>query len=678
MCQRGCARAQGGHGLAAALHAGGVNVTDHLPGPHLRTIARSRSSLSTIGLANTRVGSHFAPCNSPADIIRNRSLAEERMHLGMVRVQNFRNLQDISVFFKPGLNVLVGENNIGKTNLLDAVRWALGVQSVGRDAAVFLDKDDRHRKPDGVYVDAPIQVTLRFDTLSFDDRVEFLDILNYDEAAPDMSTATIHCEWSYSETRERWTFRRWGGDRKNAEGTVSDELLQALPLTFLEALRDAERELAPGKKSRLARYLQTTANPKDREDIIKIGTESNKALKGVGLVKRAEKAVAGVFNLASGTDLMRDAAIRPAPTDFDRLVQTLRVLLKPLSGKDDDDLLEALDSNGLGYNNLIYIATVLAELQARKDSPCAHARRRRTGGAPSPATPEPSRRPSGKPGRQGPDDLDDPFADDSRSRRAKSSGCHASRQDGPAPHRAHRCCGLTDAQERQLRRVLDVTRASLLLRKASSWSKGSASACCCRSLAEPSRRRPGPARCRRRPSRRCRFCVHRATLWRLKITCRSRSSRTPIRRSTTTTSTGKSIFLAKTKRRASRNCAHVPRTLGRVSQMPHRCASNIGIDARIRPRGRRSSTTPCACLTHGRAAIRASLPIEEAVARGSQDRRRTSPLVVASGLSRSPQHGKAELAQALASDLQTRRRHGIHCSLVYRPGYPPRRRVPQP
>ena len=62
------------------------------------------------------------------------------MHLGMVRVRNFRNLSDISVSFKSGLNVLVGENDIGKTNLLDAMRWALGVQSVGRDAAVILDR----------------------------------------------------------------------------------------------------------------------------------------------------------------------------------------------------------------------------------------------------------------------------------------------------------------------------------------------------------------------------------------------------------------------------------------------------------------------------------------------------------------------------------------------------------
>jgi hypothetical protein len=86
---------------------------------------------------------------------------------------------------------------------------------VGRDAAVLLEREDRRRKPDGTFVDEPIHVTLKFEKISFDERAEFLDILNYNEPAPEQSTATIHCEWSYSEARDKWTFRRWGGDRKN-------------------------------------------------------------------------------------------------------------------------------------------------------------------------------------------------------------------------------------------------------------------------------------------------------------------------------------------------------------------------------------------------------------------------------------------------------------------------------
>jgi putative ATP-dependent endonuclease of OLD family len=384
------------------------------------------------------------------------------MYLGLVRVQNFRNLEDTTAVFTPGLNVLLGENNVGKTNLLDAIRWAFGVQAVGREALVLVDKEDRHRRADGTYVDKPIHVVLQFEGLSEDERADFLEILNYDEDAPDRSTATLHSEWTYSEKRDKWTFRRWGGDRKNSEGAVSDELLQSLPLTFLEALRDAERELTPGRRSRLARYLQAAATPDDKNAVTKIGEESNKALKEVDLVKRAEKAISDVLNLASRTDLMRDAAVRPASTDFDRLVQTLRVLLKPASGKDDDTLLDGLDTNGLGYNNLIYIATVLAQLEATKDAPLRML---------VVEEPEAHLHPqlqtllathlAGQAGR-----VQTIVTTHSPTIAAHIEPRHLAvmHRTGAGIRRVTRidACGLSNKQELQLRRVLDVTRASLL------------------------------------------------------------------------------------------------------------------------------------------------------------------------------------------------------------------------
>jgi len=78
------------------------------------------------------------------------------MHLARVHVQNFRNFRDFEATFLPGLNVIVGENNVGKTNLLDAIRLGLG--SASTTDPIRLTREDRHRLPDGSYVDKPISV----------------------------------------------------------------------------------------------------------------------------------------------------------------------------------------------------------------------------------------------------------------------------------------------------------------------------------------------------------------------------------------------------------------------------------------------------------------------------------------------------------------------------------------
>ena len=50
------------------------------------------------------------------------------MYCKRVSVRNFRNIEQAEVCFSPGVNVLIGENAQGKTNLLEAIFYA----SVGK------------------------------------------------------------------------------------------------------------------------------------------------------------------------------------------------------------------------------------------------------------------------------------------------------------------------------------------------------------------------------------------------------------------------------------------------------------------------------------------------------------------------------------------------------------------
>jgi len=51
------------------------------------------------------------------------------MYLDRISVCNFRKLQHIDLALNRGLNLIVGENNSGKTALVDAIRYTLDTNS---------------------------------------------------------------------------------------------------------------------------------------------------------------------------------------------------------------------------------------------------------------------------------------------------------------------------------------------------------------------------------------------------------------------------------------------------------------------------------------------------------------------------------------------------------------------
>ena len=161
-----------------------------------------------------------------------------------------------------GGNVIVGENNSGKTAFLDAIRAALGPAAATGDS-IRLVPEDRHRTADGAYLEAPISVTLMFSGLSVEEQGQFIDILNYDPANPAKSTAQVNFRSTWNSKTGRYTIGRWGGAASHSESSIPDDVLQTVPVTLLGALRDAALALLPGRNSRLAHLLSAHATEAD-------------------------------------------------------------------------------------------------------------------------------------------------------------------------------------------------------------------------------------------------------------------------------------------------------------------------------------------------------------------------------------------------------------------------------
>lgn len=286
------------------------------------------------------------------------------MHLATVHVKNFRNLRDFTMPLRPGLNVLLGENNIGKTNLLDALRLAL--TTTYSNESVRLSTDDLTRPG----TENTIHVSLRFEGLTTEDQAEFLDLLNYQ---PPNSTASLHFTASYNATTERWTTRRWGGEHTDTDSGIPDDVLQSIPITMLGALRDATSALQPGRQSRLARLLKTLSNTDEQATIAAIIKTANDALEDNPFINSVQTRIHNQSDEAIGPALSQGSLIRASEPSFERIAQNLRLVIdrKPdrtagVAIADAD--IEELKCNGLGYNNLLYIATVMTELHAAQSA----------------------------------------------------------------------------------------------------------------------------------------------------------------------------------------------------------------------------------------------------------------------------------------------------------------------
>lgn len=62
------------------------------------------------------------------------------MHLGSLTISRFRSCESVSVSLRPDLTVLVGENNGGKSNGVDAI-WLLTMPLSGRRERYLSNSD---------------------------------------------------------------------------------------------------------------------------------------------------------------------------------------------------------------------------------------------------------------------------------------------------------------------------------------------------------------------------------------------------------------------------------------------------------------------------------------------------------------------------------------------------------
>jgi putative ATP-dependent endonuclease of OLD family len=312
------------------------------------------------------------------------------MYISNIKIKNYRCFKNHLIEFQEGLNIIIGENNSGKTALLNALRIILGdkprtnlskydfyqgIEDYSNPPEIVISltlKSSGSEEPldDKALVatwltklEEPWEATLTYKYfLPEEDREEFLKSLGDNPASPKF--------WSAVEQfLERYIAVVYAGN-PDAAIKVEPEWLSKFDCQFLDSIRDAESELFSGRnqllRSMLTQVLDADLDPSsanytaEKQERHQSFHTYSEPLRDSILERLKTKEL---FKLTEETGA--EDGGRPTlagDIEEDDIIAALRLYITQQSRFD-----LPVNYNGLGYNNLIYISLILASLDYKAD-----------------------------------------------------------------------------------------------------------------------------------------------------------------------------------------------------------------------------------------------------------------------------------------------------------------------
>jgi putative ATP-dependent endonuclease of the OLD family len=324
------------------------------------------------------------------------------MYIHSIRIEGFRNFTNTEVEFKEGINVIIGHNNAGKSNLLKAVSLALDVKTSKRleveDFNQAISLDNLKQNPPKIRIEVNIHQSQDEDPDS-DDLVTvagwltqlqapYKAQLTYEFYLPETyQDKYLTAIASVENARQLWLIikhdfirlyvsRIYGGN-PDLKVSADQESLAKFDYQFLNAIRDVERDMFTGRNTLLKEVLDffidyeiKNASGKDNSEKlseIKLKKEAF-AIKAKDIIEHLQgRMKAGqdhILEYAQETG----ASFQNATPAFDgsisevELYSALRLIIKYT-----EDIEIPATHNGLGYNNLIFMSLLLAKMQVDTD-----------------------------------------------------------------------------------------------------------------------------------------------------------------------------------------------------------------------------------------------------------------------------------------------------------------------
>jgi putative ATP-dependent endonuclease of the OLD family len=281
------------------------------------------------------------------------------MRISRVQISNFRNFKSLDVKVGPHL-VIVGENKVGKSNFLHALRLVLDPSLPDSARRLRIEDFWDGLKP----LDGDAQITVSVDLTDFQDNEGHIAVLGdyLVEHTPMVARLTYAFfpkpDLEAPPTKESdYDFAVYGKDDPTCL-VSTHEVRKRFPLDVLPALRDAEADLANWRRSPLRPLLDAVSGEMDdetKEKLAKAITKATEAVTGTSEVKALGKSITDMLVGIAGSKHSVSTSLSFAPTDTDRLLRTLRLFV--------ENGTRSISEASLGSTNLIYLALKLLEVE---------------------------------------------------------------------------------------------------------------------------------------------------------------------------------------------------------------------------------------------------------------------------------------------------------------------------
>lgn len=283
------------------------------------------------------------------------------MYLSKIYIKNFRGIKELLVEFDKNLNVIIGANGQLKTSLMDAIRLFYSWGEPNRDIEItkedfFVEITQNVNGTKMVTPSTRIDICYLFEGLSLEQEGAFYQYLY----RKDDGTMVVRVHLSF-EIKEQGRIYSSYITGKEENGLRADwDTFHYFHPYYLGALRDCTRDLMSTRNNLLGRVIKRKIDRAGSEEDVKgIVNTANDQLLQRQEVKETQTGINDNLNQINRSDL-KDVELHIEQNRIEYIVNIIKPFL-PFSKDDKNGFV--LSQNSLGYNNLIYIASVLSDIK---------------------------------------------------------------------------------------------------------------------------------------------------------------------------------------------------------------------------------------------------------------------------------------------------------------------------